>query len=178
MKKLLFILLLPLIVFGQKETIIHINTDGYPNETRWVLHVDSIYGPILGQVNYGYYTQSNTSYTDTLYIADSLTDISFVIYDSYPVTKGHSLVIPKRQIKEIFELNKEEYESCFELVRKVKDLLITKFKPEGFNIGVNCGEVAGQTIFHAHIHVIPRYKGDVPNPRGGVRNIIPGKGDY
>jgi len=103
---------------------------------------------------------------------------AFAIYDSYPVTKGHSLVIPKRQIKEIFELNKEEYESCFELVRKVKDLLITKFKPEGFNIGVNCGEVAGQTIFHAHIHVIPRYKGDVPNPRGGVRNIIPGKGDY
>ena len=103
---------------------------------------------------------------------------AFAIYDSYPATKGHSLVIPKRQIKEIFELNKEEYESCFELVRKVKDLLITKFKPEGFNIGVNCGEVAGQTIFHAHIHVIPRYKGDVPNPRGGVRNIIPGKGDY
>ena len=76
------------------------------------------------------------------------------------------------------KINKEEYESCFELVRKVKDLLITKFKPEGFNIGVNCGEVAGQTVFHAHIHVIPRYKGDVPNPRGGVRNIIPGKGDY
>ena len=99
-------------------------------------------------------------------------------YDVNPKKKVHALVIPKRQIKEIFELNKEEYESCFELVRKVKDLLITKFKPEGFNIGVNCGEVAGQTIFHAHIHVIPRYKGDVPNPRGGVRNIIPGKGDY
>ena len=83
MKKLLFILLLPLVVFGQKETIIHINTDGYPNETRWVLHVDSIYGPILGQVNYGHYTQGNTSYTDTLYIPDSLTKISFVIYDSF-----------------------------------------------------------------------------------------------
>ena len=84
MKKLLFLFfLLPLLLFGQKETIIHINTDGYPSETRWVLHVDSIYGPILGQVNYGHYTQPNTSYTDTLYIADSLTDISFVIYDSY-----------------------------------------------------------------------------------------------
>ena len=105
-------------------------------------------------------------------------EYAFAIYDGFPVAKGHSLVVPKRQVKEIFELNKEEYESCFELVRKVKDLLITKFKPEGFNIGVNCGEVAGQTIFHAHIHVIPRYKGDVPNPRGGVRNIIPGKGDY
>ena len=105
-------------------------------------------------------------------------EYAFAIYDGFPVAKGHSLVVPKRQVKEIFELNKEEYESCFELVRKVKDLLITKFKPEGFNIGVNCGEVAGQTVFHAHIHVIPRYKGDVPNPRGGVRNIIPGKGDY
>ena len=83
MKKLLFILLLPLLVFGQKETIIHINTDNYPNETRWVLHVDSLHGPILGQVNYGYYTQGNTSYTDTLYIPDSLTNITFVIYDSY-----------------------------------------------------------------------------------------------
>ena len=70
-------------MFGQKETIIHINTDNYPQETRWVLHVDSIYGPILGDVNYGYYTQSNTSYTDTLYIPDSITNISFVIYDSY-----------------------------------------------------------------------------------------------
>ena len=84
MKRLLFILLLiPVLLFGQKETIIHINTDAYPNETRWVLHADSLYGTILGQVNYGHYTQANTSYTDTLYIADSLTDISFVIYDSY-----------------------------------------------------------------------------------------------
>ena len=69
--------------FGQKEVIIHINTDSYPQETRWVLHVDSIYGPIVGQVNYGYYTQSDSSYTDTLYLADSITNISFVIYDSY-----------------------------------------------------------------------------------------------
>ena len=66
-----------------KETVIHINTDGYPQETRWVLHADSLYGAILGDVNYGYYTQSNTSYTDTLYIPDSLTNISFVIYDSW-----------------------------------------------------------------------------------------------
>ena len=84
MKKLLLILFcIPLLVFGQKETIIHINTDAYPSETRWVLHIDSLNGPILGQVNYGHYTQSNTSYTDTLYIADSITNITFVIYDSY-----------------------------------------------------------------------------------------------
>ena len=66
-----------------KEAVIHINTDNYPQETRWVLHADSIYGAIIGDVNYGYYTQPNTSYTDTLYIPDSLNNISFVIYDSY-----------------------------------------------------------------------------------------------
>ena len=83
MKNLIFLLLFPLLVFGQKETIIHINTDAYPSETRWVLHADSLYGTILGSVNYGYYTQGSTSYTDTLYIPDSLTNITFVIYDSY-----------------------------------------------------------------------------------------------
>jgi diadenosine tetraphosphate (Ap4A) HIT family hydrolase len=72
----------------------------------------------------------------------------------------------------------EEYTDAFDLVRQVKDVLQKKFDPQGFNIGVNCGEVAGQSVFHAHIHVIPRYAGDVPNPRGGVRNIIPGRGNY
>ena len=84
MKKLLFILLLiPLMVFGQKETIIHITTDNYPQETRWVLYADSMYGSILGSVQYGYYTQPNTPHMDTLYIPDSLTNITFVIYDSW-----------------------------------------------------------------------------------------------
>ena len=84
MKRILFLLLLlPTLLFGQKETIVHINTDNWPSETRWVLHVDSLNGPILGQVNYGHYTQPTTSYTDTLYIADSITNITFVIYDSY-----------------------------------------------------------------------------------------------
>ena len=84
MKKLLLsILLLPSLVFGQKETIIHINTDNYPQETRWVLYADSMYGSILGSVQYGYYTQSNTPHMDTLYIPDSLTNITFVIYDSF-----------------------------------------------------------------------------------------------
>lgn len=72
----------------------------------------------------------------------------------------------------------DEYNDAFSLARTVKDLLLEEFAPQGFNIGVNCGEAAGQTVFHAHIHVIPRYVGDVSNPRGGVRNIIPGKGDY
>jgi diadenosine tetraphosphate (Ap4A) HIT family hydrolase len=71
-----------------------------------------------------------------------------------------------------------EYTDAFDLVRRVKDLLQEKFEPQGFNIGVNCGEAAGQTVFHAHIHIIPRYAGDVPIARGGVRNIIPDKGNY
>ena len=83
MKKLLLLLLLPLTLVGQKQVIVHITTDPWPDETRWVLHADSLYGNILGDVNYGYYTQANTSYADTLYIPNSLTDISFVIYDSY-----------------------------------------------------------------------------------------------
>ena len=84
MKKLLLLLLLPLTLFGQtKETIIHITTDNYPSETRWVLYADSMYGNILGSVQYGYYTQSSTPHMDTLYIPDSLTNITFVIYDSY-----------------------------------------------------------------------------------------------
>jgi len=83
MKKILLLLLLPIITFAQKEVIVHITTDAWPNETRWVLYADSMYGNILGDVNYGHYTQQNTSYTDTLYISDSLINISFVIYDSY-----------------------------------------------------------------------------------------------
>ena len=83
MKKLLLLLLLPFTLVGQKQVIVHITTDTWPDETRWVLHADSLYGNILGDVNYGYYTQANTSYADTLYIPDSLTTITFVIYDSY-----------------------------------------------------------------------------------------------
>ena len=85
MKKLLLLLLLPFTLLAQKEVIVHITTDTWPNETRWVLHADSLYGNILGDVDFGHYTQQNTSYTDTLYISDSLINISFVIYDAYGV---------------------------------------------------------------------------------------------
>jgi len=67
---------------------------------------------------------------------------------------------------------------AFDLIRQVKDIVQEEFEPQAFNIGVNCGEAAGQTVFHAHIHIIPRYRGDVANPRGGVRNIILDKGNY
>ena len=83
MKKILILLLLPLITFAQKEVVVNINTDSYPTETRWVLHADSLYGSILSEVNYGYYTQANTSYSDTFYIPDNLSNVTFVIWDSY-----------------------------------------------------------------------------------------------
>lgn len=106
------------------------------------------------------------------------TKLSFACLDNFPVSKGHALVIPKRHVATIWELSEDEYADVFNLVKQVKDLIQNKFDPQGINVGVNCGEAAGQTVFHAHIHIIPRYAGDVPNPRGGVRNIIPGKGDY
>lgn len=100
------------------------------------------------------------------------------LLDSFPVSRGHALVIPRRHVVTIWDMTDEEYVDAFLLVRSVKDVLHSRFGAEAFNVGVNCGEVAGQSVWHAHIHVIPRYPGDVASPRGGVRNIIPGKGQY
>ena len=105
-------------------------------------------------------------------------EFAYSFYDSYPVSKGHMLVVPKRIVAEIFDLTNDEYEGCFNLVKTVKNYLISEYNPDGFNIGSNCGAAAGQTIFHAHIHIIPRYNGDIENPKGGLRNIFPGKGEY
>ena len=108
-------------------------------------------------------------------------DLAYTIEDGFPVTKGHSLIIPKRHFAFFFEITKEELLACYELIenRRINLLVEDTDTPiRGFNLGINMGKEAGQTIFHCHIHLIPRYKGDVENPRGGVRNIIPGKGDY
>ena len=105
-------------------------------------------------------------------------DLSCSFLDGFPVSEGHALVISKRHIASIWHMTASEYSDAFELVRHVTGLLQDRFHPQGFNIGVNCGEAAGQSVFHAHIHIIPRYVGDVLSPRGGVRNLIPGKGDY
>jgi diadenosine tetraphosphate (Ap4A) HIT family hydrolase len=105
-------------------------------------------------------------------------DLSCAFLDGFPVSEGHALVIPKRHVASIWDMTDPEYADAFDLVRQLKVLLQLRYNPQGFNVGVNCGEAAGQTIFHAHIHIIPRYTEDVPNPRGGVRNIIPGKGHY
>jgi diadenosine tetraphosphate (Ap4A) HIT family hydrolase len=88
------------------------------------------------------------------------------------------LIIPKRHAATVYDLTDEEYADCFQLARDVRPILQEKFNPDGFNIGANCGEAAGQSVWHAHIHVIPRYKGDNPNPKGGVRNVLPLKAKY
>ena len=103
---------------------------------------------------------------------------AFAIYDDFPISKGHSLVIPKRIVSSVFDLDDNEYNHIFILLREVKKILLEKYKPDGFNIGINNGTDAGQTIDHAHIHIIPRYKGDLKDPRGGVRNILPDNSGY
>ena len=105
--------------------------------------------------------------------------LAYVIRDGYPVTQYHSLFIPKRHIADYFALTQAEINAINQLIKRQKKLLDeTDATIDGYNLGMNCGESAGQTVFHCHIHLIPRRKGDVENPRGGVRHLIPGKGNY
>jgi len=100
------------------------------------------------------------------------------IRDGFPVSLGHTLVIPKRHIGSFFDLNPDEREDLLRLLQAAKQVLDTELTPDGYNIGINDGPAAGQTVPHLHIHLIPRYKGDLPDPRGGVRWVIPNKADY
>ena len=103
---------------------------------------------------------------------------AYAIYDKFPVNCGHALIIPKKHCSNYFDLTFKEQSACIFMLNRVKEIVSAKFKPDGFNIGVNIGEIAGQTINHVHIHLIPRYKGDVKEPRGGVRGVIPSKQIY
>ena len=105
-------------------------------------------------------------------------DTWIAVYDSYPVSKGHTLLIPKRHCETFFDLNDVETGSLVATINVVKSVLEANFKPNGFNIGANCGKSAGQTVMHCHIHLIPRYDGDVEDPRGGVRGCVPNKMKY
>ena len=106
-------------------------------------------------------------------------NLAFASYDSYPVSKHHCLIIPKRHIKDFFDLTTEELLSCNDIIKKVKDEIINKDKTvKGFNLGTNIGKISGQTILHCHFHLIPRREGDVENPQGGVRSVIPNKQHY
>lgn len=105
-------------------------------------------------------------------------DLALVIRDGYPVSPGHTLVIPKRHVGSWFEITPEEQSAMLDLLGKAKAVLEEELKPDGYNIGINDGPSAGQTVPHLHMHLIPRYKGDIEDPRGGVRWIIPGKAKY
>jgi len=105
-------------------------------------------------------------------------DHGMVVRDGFPISAGHTLVIPKRHIGSFFELTADERQSLLGLLDTAKEVLDAELRPNGFNIGINDGPAAGQTVPHLHIHLIPRYQGDLADPRGGVRWIIPEKADY
>ena len=105
-------------------------------------------------------------------------EAAIALWDSYPVSEGHALVVPRKHVATLFELGKPEYQLLWELVAEVRAAITKELQPDGFNIGVNDGPAAGQTVPHAHIHIIPRRFGDVADPRGGVRWVIPEKAKY
>jgi diadenosine tetraphosphate (Ap4A) HIT family hydrolase len=105
-------------------------------------------------------------------------DWSAAFPDTYPIAPGHTLVVPKRHVASLFELPEVEQAAFWRLVALVRGRLMDELKPDGFNVGVNDGPAAGQTVLHAHVHVIPRRHGDVADPRGGVRWVVPAKAQY
>jgi diadenosine tetraphosphate (Ap4A) HIT family hydrolase len=105
-------------------------------------------------------------------------DLCYARRDRYPVSKGHMLVIPFRHIPDFFSMTVEEKQAVLALVTVCKEVIEENFSPAGYNIGFNVGTAAGQTVMHCHCHVIPRYVGDVKEPRGGVRGVVPGKRGY
>ncbi|GFO66475.1 HIT family protein [Geomonas limicola] len=98
--------------------------------------------------------------------------------DAFPVTVGHTLVVPRRHVVSFFDATPEEQAALFDLVGRVRELLVAERAPDGFNLGINDGAAAGQTVMHLHLHLIPRYAGDTEDPRGGVRWIMPEKAPY
>ena len=106
------------------------------------------------------------------------TDGVLGIWDGFPVSPGHALIVPRRHVATWFEADESEKAALVAAIDAAKTEIENAHQPDGYNIGVNLGEAAGQTIEHLHVHLIPRYAGDVPNPVGGVRGVIPGKSDY
>ena len=106
-------------------------------------------------------------------------NLAYASYDTYPVSELHCLIIPKRHVIDYFELTNEEIVACNDLIKIIKEEILIKDKNvKAFNIGTNAGKIAGQSIMHCHIHLIPRREGDVENPQGGVRSVIPQKQHY
>ena len=106
-------------------------------------------------------------------------NLAYASYDSYPVTEHHCLIIPKRHMIDYFDISKDELLACNDLIKIIKnEILVKDHSVKGFNLGTNIGKVSGQSIFHCHFHLIPRREGDVDNPQGGVRSVIPNKQHY
>jgi diadenosine tetraphosphate (Ap4A) HIT family hydrolase len=105
-------------------------------------------------------------------------ELAFAHYDGYPVSKGHCLIVTRRHIAEYFQATAEEKAAIWSLVDQMKVIIDQTHQPDGYNVGVNIGKAAGQSVPHIHIHMIPRYEGDMENPRGGVRGVIPHKQKY
>ncbi|AHM63215.1 helicase [Flammeovirgaceae bacterium 311] len=102
----------------------------------------------------------------------------FLVRDIYPVSPGHTLIISKEEKMDFFQLNAEERDELNELLLVARELIEKEFTPHGYNIGMNCGEAAGQTVMHFHCHIIPRFLGDMDDPRGGIRHCVEGRGYY
>lgn len=117
---------------------------------------------------------SNIPENNKIFSGDSF----FMIFDRYPVSPGHILIISHEQKLDFFALNKEEQNELASAIEIAKKIIEKEHNPDGYNIGMNCGEAAGQTVMHFHCHVIPRYQGDMENPRGGIRHCVKGKGYY
>jgi len=106
------------------------------------------------------------------------TDNFFIIKDGYPVSEGHLLIVTKELKKDYFTLSDQEKKELPDLIESAKFIIEKNYKPDGYNIGMNCGRSAGQTVMHFHCHIIPRYNGDMKDPRGGIRHCVEGKGYY
>lgn len=138
---------------------------------KWIRFPDPSRGPRVPRV-----TAVCPFCVPRAFLAENSGAVAFL--DGYPLAEGHALVTPRRHVADLFELNPEELAAVWALLPVVRGHLAARHRPDGFNIGVNVGAAAGQTVAHAHVHLIPRYRGDVADPRGGVRWVLPAKADY
>lgn len=104
--------------------------------------------------------------------------LAIAFFDEFPVNEGHMLIITKKHYPTFFDISDQEQKAMIDLLNKSKKYLDDKYNPDGYNVGLNCGSIAGQSVMHVHMHIIPRYKDDVKNPRGGIRCVIPNKKNY
>jgi diadenosine tetraphosphate (Ap4A) HIT family hydrolase len=105
-------------------------------------------------------------------------ELAYARYDDYPVSPGHVLILPQRHVADYFDTTLAEKHAMLELIEAARQLLDREYAPDGYNLGINCGAAAGQSVLHVHYHLIPRYQGDMENPRGGVRGVIPAMQKY